>query len=40
MVVMEEMVGKWKMESRDDKFEQFLLCRQVTGENENKNYEP
>merc|ERR1711976_162517 len=29
MVVMEEMVGKWKMESRDDKFEQFLCCRQV-----------
>ena len=27
--VMSEMVGKWKLEKRDNNFEEFLSCRQV-----------
>ena len=29
MSVFEDMVGKWKLESRDPNFEEFLSCRQV-----------
>ena len=29
MSVMGDMVGKWKVESRDSNFEEFLCCRQV-----------
>merc|ERR1712217_382284 len=29
MSVMGDMVGKWKVESRDSNFEEFLICRQV-----------
>ena len=27
--VMNEMVGKWKLEKRDNNFDEFLCCRQV-----------
>jgi len=27
--VVKDMVGKWKLESRDNNFEEFLSCRQV-----------
>ena len=27
--VMNEMVGKWKLEKRDNNFDEFLSCRQV-----------
>jgi len=27
--VVKDMVGKWKLESRDNNFEEFLCCRQV-----------
>ena len=27
--VMTEMVGKWKLEKRDNNFEDFLSCREV-----------
>ena len=27
--VVKDMVGKWKLESRDNNFEEFLRCRQV-----------
>ena len=29
MSVVRDMVGKWKLESRDNNFEQFLCCREV-----------
>ena len=29
MSVIKDMVGKWKLESRDNNFEEFLCCRQV-----------
>ena len=29
MSVVKEMVGKWRLESRDGNFEEFLCCREV-----------